>query len=262
MSDVGQIERKAQDRVVKLFQDALDYDYLGNWEYREGNSNVEVDYLAANLAARHYPPALIAKALAILEKDKALGGGRTLYEANKAVYGRLRYGIPVSPEAGQAPVTVKLIDWEHPGANHFAIAEEVSIVGQHTKRPDIVLYVNGIAVGILEMKRSFVSVSEGIRQNIGNQKTEFIQPFFSTVQVLMAGNDVEGLRYGVIETTEKYWLSWREESQLSGGALNVALQQLCSKERLLELCHDFMVFDAGTKKTCRHNQYFGVKAAP
>ena len=261
MSDVGQVERKAQNRVVKLFQDALGYECLGNWEYREGNSNVEPEYLTANLAARGYDPVLIAKAIAVLEKDKALGGGRTLYEANKEVYSRLRYGIPVTPEAGTAPVTVDLIDWKRPEANHFAIAEEVTVSGQNTKRPDVVLYVNGIAVGVLELKRSFVSVSEGIRQNLGNQKPEFIEPFFATVQLVMAGNDVEGLRYGVIETSEKYWLAWREASELSGGKLDIALQQLCSKERLLELIHDFMVYDAGVKKTCRHNQYFGVRAA-
>ncbi len=75
-----------------------------------------------------------------------------------------------------------------------------------TKRPDVVLYVNGIALAVLELKRSTVSVAEGIRQNLDNQKKEFIQPFFSTLQWLMAGNDSEGLRYATIETPEKYWL--------------------------------------------------------
>ena len=75
-----------------------------------------------------------------------------------------------------------------------------------TKRPDVVLYVNGIALAVLELKRSTVSVAEGIRQNLDNQKNEFIQPFFSTLQWLMAGNDSEGLRYATIETPEKYWL--------------------------------------------------------
>ena len=79
-----------------------------------------------------------------------------------------------------------------------------------TKRPDIVLYINGIALGVLELKRSTVSVAEGIRQNLDNQKKEFIQPFFSTVQLLLAGNDAEGLRYGSIETKEKYYLTWKE----------------------------------------------------
>ncbi|MGH3624608.1 MAG: type I restriction endonuclease subunit R, partial [Sciscionella sp.] len=75
-----------------------------------------------------------------------------------------------------------------------------------------------------------------------------------------AGNDVEGLRYGVIDTPEKYWLSWREPSDIAE-PLDRALVQMCAKERLLELIHDFTVFDSGVRKACRHNQYFGVKAA-
>ena len=108
---------------------------------------------------------------------------------------------------GEQTETVWLIDWENPRNNDFAIAEEVTVAGEHTKRPDIVLYVNGIALGVLELKRSTVSVTEGIRQNLDNQKKDFIQPFFATVQLVMAGNDTEGLRYGVIETPEKYYLT-------------------------------------------------------
>ena len=80
------------------------------------------------------------------------------------------------------------------------------------KRPDVVIYVNGIALGVLELKRSTVSVSEGIRQNLDNQKLIFIQRFFTTMQTIMAGNDTEGLRYGVNATKEKHWLAWREEN--------------------------------------------------
>ncbi|MGH3835000.1 MAG: type I restriction endonuclease subunit R [Pseudonocardiaceae bacterium] len=260
MSNVGQIERKAQDRVVDLFRDSLGYKYLGNWEYRESNSSVEVELLAQNLRARGYDDALINKAIDKLRSDASLGGGRDLYEANRDVYGLLRYGVKVKPGVGEQTETVWLIDWAHPEANQFALAEEVTVLGRHSKRPDVVLYVNGIAVVTLELKRSKVAVSEGIRQTIGNQKPEFIRPFFTTVQLVMAGNDVEGLRYGVIDTAEKYWLSWREPSD-SADPLDRALVQMCSKERLLELIHDFMVFDSGIKKPCRHNQYFGVKAA-
>ena len=176
------------------------------------------------------------------------------------MYQLLRYGVHVRPGVGQPTETVWLIDWEAPEANHFVIVEEVTILGQHTKRPDVVLYVNGLALATLELKRSKVSVSEGIRQTIGNQKPEFIRPFFSTVQLVLAGNDVEGLRYGVIDTAEKYWLEWKEPSEVAD-PLDRALLQLCDKQRLLEIIHDFMVFDAGRKKTCRHNQFFGVKAA-
>jgi type I site-specific restriction-modification system R (restriction) subunit len=68
------------------------------------------------------------------------------------------------------------------------------------------------------------------------------------------------LRYGVIETPEKYYLEWKEDGTVAN-PLDRALGQICRKERLLEIIHDFIVFDAGTKKTCRHNQYFGVRAA-
>ncbi|WP_410964141.1 type I restriction endonuclease, partial [Salmonella sp. SAL4448] len=71
-----------------------------------------------------------------------------------------------------------------------------------------------IALVTLELKRSKVAVSEGIRQTIGNQKPEFIRPIYTTVQLVMAGNDVEGLRYAVIDTPEKYWLTWREDSDI------------------------------------------------
>ncbi len=260
MSNVGQIERKTQDRVVELFRDSLGFDYLGNLEYRDGNSNVEVDLLAQNLRARGYGDTLISKAIDKLKSDASLGGGRNLYEANRDVYSLLRYGVKVKAGIGEHYETVWLVDWAKPEANHFTVAEEVTIAGNHIKRPDVVLYINGIAFATLEVKRSKVAVSEGIRQTIGNQKADFIRPFFTTVQLVLAGNDVEGLRYGVIDTPEKYWLSWREGSDIAE-PLDRALTQLCSKERLLEIVHDFMVFDAGVKKTCRHNQYFAVKAA-
>ena len=260
MSVVGQIERRTQDRVVELFRDQLGYDYAGSWEYREDNSHVEVELLTQNLLARGYDVIIADKAIAELKKAASLGGGRTLYESNREVYDLLRYGVKVKQGIGEQFETVWLVDWSNPDANHFVVAEEVSIKGEHTKRPDVVLYVNGIALGVIELKRSKVGVSEGARQNIGNQKKDFIRPFFTTVQLLFAGNDVEGLRYGVIETPEKYWLEWKEPSDVQE-PLDRGLLQMCAKDRFLELIHDFVVFDAGVKKTARHNQYFGVKAS-
>lgn len=256
---VGEIERATQDRVVRLFKKTLGYDYLGNWEDRPNNSNIKEDLLQSFLTRQGYPIEIIYRA--IYELNKAAGDqNKSLYDINKDVYRMLRYGIQVSAGAGEQHQTVWLIDWKHPLKNHFAIAEEVTIHGQATKRPDIVLYVNGIALGVLELKRSVVSVSEGIRQNLDNQKKEFIQAFFATQQLVMAGNDTEGLRYATIETPEKYYLTWKEPSEVEN-PLDRGLLQLCEKNRLLEIIHDFIVFDAGIKKLCRHNQYFGVKAA-
>jgi len=261
MSPVGDIERITQNRIIALFSDKskLGYEYLGNWYDRIGNSNIEEGYLRKFLVEKGYNDTLITKA--VNEIRKAAGvQNKNLYSINKDVYTILRYGAKVREGAGENTQTVWLIDWKNPLENHFAIAEEVSIKGENKKRPDIVLYVNGIALGVLELKRSTVSVSEGIRQNLGNQKSMFIMPFFATIQLIMAGNDTEGLRYGVINTPEKYFLKWKEESDVEN-LLDRQLMQICRKERLLELIHDFIVFDAGMKKICRHNQYFGVKAA-
>lgn len=264
MTTVGQKEIRTQRRVISFFRDALGYNYLGDWQDRADNSSIEKGLLTDWLKRNGHADNVVNKTLRQLEKAAAIGGSKTLYEANREVYGLLRYGVKVRPDVGEPNVTVWLIDWKSPANNDFAIAEEVTVSDTNSKRPDIVLYVNGIALGVLELKRSTVSVTEGIRQNLDNQKKEFIRPFFTTVQLVMAGNDTEGLRYGVIETPEKYWLHWKETNAIPAAGDNPLLRelsQLCSKERLLEIIHDFVVFDAGVKKICRHNQYFGVRAA-
>ena len=253
---VGQIERKTQDRIVKFFQKELSYTYLGNWEERQDNNNIEKELLSKYLKGK-YDQNLIDKAISQLQKS-ASSQSKSLYDINKKVYSLLRYGISVKENVGDKKQTIRLINWKEPLKNVFYIAEEVTVAGQHEKRPDIVLYVNGIALGVLELKRSKVSVSEGIRQNLDNQKPEFIRNFFGTIQLVMAGNDSEGLRYGVIETPEKYYLNWKEETGIRN-RLDSGLSVLCKKERFLELIHDFIVFDMGQKKIARHNQYFAVK---
>lgn len=258
MVSVGQIERKTQNRVIRLFQDDLGYTYLGSWENRE-NSNIEEELLIKFLKKQRYSDTLIKKALYELNKS-ATAQNKSLYDINKDVYTLLRYGTQVKETIGENKKTVHFIDWQNPKNNDFYIAEEVTVIGQHDKRPDIVIYINGIAIGVLELKRSTISVTEGIRQNLDNQKEIFIKQFFSTIQLIMAGNDTEGLRYGVIDTPEKYYLSWKEKLDIEN-KLDRNLFSLCNKERILEIIHDFIVFDSGIKKICRHNQYFGVKAA-
>ena len=184
MSTVGQIEKQTQARIVALLRDRLHYTYLGNWLDRAGNANIEPERLTAWLAKQGVAPALASRALFELQKV-ASDTSQTLFDRNREVYRLMRYGIKLKPEVGENTVTVWLIDWQHVDANDFAFAEEVTVKGADakaaSKRPDIVLYLNGIAIGVLELKRSTVSVSEGIRQNLDNQRKEFIQPFFSTM---------------------------------------------------------------------------------
>jgi len=270
MSTVGQRERAVQDRVVHLFRDTLGYRYLGDWKDRAGNSPVEEELLTWWLEDRGVAANLIPRAVHKLQQAAAIGGGQSLYDANKAVYDLLRYGVKVKPGAGEHAQTVHLIDWDTPANNDFAVAEEVTVTGKNTKRPDVVLYVNGLALGVLELKRSTMHVAKGIRQNLDNQEPDFIPEFFTTMQLVLAGNDTEGLRYGTIGTPEKYFLSWKENPEVAPDPaagidtayrLDQDLIRLCQPGRLLDIIHNFIVFDNGAKKLCRPNQYFGVRAA-
>lgn len=264
-SHIGEPERSVQNRLLALFKEKLKYEYLGNYEYRTCNRNIErkllFDYL---MSTKKWSGDEAKRAIAILEKE-AYCTPQNMQEKNEKVYSLLRYGVNVSPDVGTKKITVNLIDWEHPDKNQFYIAEEVTINSStpdsFTKRPDLVIYVNGIALAVMELKRSKVSVHDGIRQTIGNQQENFIRPFFSTVQLLFAGNDSQGLYYGVIDTPEKFWLRWKEPDASIPNELDRSVTQWFNKERLLEMIHDFLVFDAGVKKVCRPNQYFAVKAA-
>ncbi len=267
MSDIGKPERETQRRVIALFRDELRYRFLGDRSDRAVNSNVEERLLTAYLRDQGgYAPAQINAAIYKLTTE-ANNSNRGLYGNNRAVYHLLRYGVPVKVEAGRPTETVHLIDWQHPERNDFAVAEEVTLRGGHAtagsgRRPDLVLYVNGIAIGVIELKNSRVSIGDGIRQSLSNQQPAFNAWFYSTIQFVFAGNDSEGLRYGTIGTEEKYFLTWKEDEQDNTRfKLDKYLLKMCEKHRLIELMHDFVLFDGGVKKLPRVHQYFGIKAA-
>lgn len=258
---IGQIERITQNRIVKLFSEKLDYEYLGNFEDRLNNCNIEEEYLTKFLVKKGYSQTLISRAIDKL-KTTAGNPNESLYNNNKNTYNLLRYGIKLVENIGENNKTIHFIDWRNPKENDFAIAQEVTILSNRQKRPDIVLYVNGIAIGVLELKRSTVSIGDGVRQNIENQKKEVIGSFFSTIQFVFAGSDSEGLKYGTVGTGEKYFLEWKEDEQdASTYELDKYLSKICNKQRLIELMFDFVLFDGGIKKLPRVHQYFGVKSA-
>ena len=265
-------ERVTQNRVAKLFTDPthpdwLGFSHLGDWSKRGSNRAIEADLVRVNLAKRGYGKEQISAALQRLQAA-ADSTGTTLYQANLRTYQLLRYGVPVQVAVGQPHETIHLIDWANPNDNDFALAEEVTLKGGHERRPDIVLYINGIAIAVIELKRSSVEVADGVRQLITNQEEIFNKAFFSTVQLLHAGSDSQGLRYGTVGTPEQFFVEWKDEapeatagSPAAGALLDRPLAQLCRKERLLDLIRHFVIFDSGQKKVPRPHQYLAVKAA-
>ena len=275
---IGDTERATQDRVVSFFKDRdiLDYEYVGNLK-DAANKNIREDRLRAYLRLSGYSQKLIDGAVSELVKaaDDMTHG---LYDANHKVYSLLKYGAKVKETADGAPKTVYFMDVETPTNNDFAIAEEVTVVGRQEKRPDLVIYVNGIAMAVIELKKSSVSVSNGIRQNLTNQKDGFIAPFFTTMQFCMAGNEIEGLRYGTIQTKEKYYMEWKpdgfhenederdpEDARIMAYCekldtlLLQQIYQMFDKKRFIDLIENFVVYDKGIKKVCRYNQFYGIK---
>jgi type I restriction enzyme R subunit len=261
MSEIGDNERTTQNRIVALLRDEAGYRYLGKWHNRAGNSNIEEEILRESLMGRGYSEAQCTRAIAIL-LNEANKPTRTLYENNKAVYELLYHGVKVKTSAEEEYKTVWLIDWDNVDHNDFAFAEEVTLNGDHERRPDIVLYVNGLAFCVLELKSSTAAVETGIRQNLSNQQPEFHAWFFSTVQLVFAGNNTQGLRYGTVLTPERFFMSWKEDEQDDTRyKLDKYLLKMCEPSRLLELIHDYTVFDNGVRKAPRHSQYFAAQAA-
>ena len=279
MLNIDERERFTQNRVVKFFVDKLHYTYLGDLHDSE-NRNIMYSRLYSYLTGKCDYSDKIAR-LAIDELVHTAGNlQHGLYYANKEVYRLLKYGAKVVENAGETPKTVFFMNYHDVAQNDFAIAEEVTVVGNNTKRPDLVIYVNGIALAVIELKRSSVSVSEGIRQNLTNQKAHFIEKFFTTMQFCMAGNDSEGLRYGTLLTPEKHYYEWKadgfaefpeeqneidvlieEKSKAIEHPLDKQIFALFYKTRFLDLIHNFIIFDKGIKKVCRYNQYYAIKRA-
>lgn len=259
-------ERHTQYKVLQCLQ-KLGYTYLGDLRcdtLRNARSSpIEQERLTTWLRGRGlYTEEEIRKAIA--KAEACVSSARSdLLSAHRTMYSYLYYGVELQLTAGEDTRRVRFIDWEHPDTNEYTVAEEVSMrSAAHTRRPDVVLYINGIAFAVIELKKSNEQVAEGIRQNLTNQRREEIPYFFTTIQLVMAGTESEGLRYGVVGTPEKYFLSWKRDPQdTANGHLFEHLAALCDTHTLLELAHDFMLWHQGIKKVARHNQYHGIKAA-
>ncbi|QOW61024.1 type I restriction endonuclease subunit R [Treponema pedis] len=283
MPKINETERQTQKRILDLFcnSEKLNYTYAGNLSGKS-NTNIKEAELTAWLTSSQgggYSKPFAQKAVTELQKT-ADSMEHGLYTANKNVYERLKYGIKIAERSGEPERTVYVIDWDNPLNNIFSIAEEVTIKSGAERRPDLVVYVNGIALAVIELKKASVSVMEGIRQNISNQEELFNKPFFTTVQFCMAGNYTEGLRYGTVETKEQYYLEWKNDTVHTEAQpldeVSLAVLERCKnfpdkfdvqtfsmfyKYRFLDLIHNFIIFDSGQKKVCRHNQFFGIKKA-
>ena len=276
-------ERAYQDKILELFRNKLGYEYLGNLQYArnatvnsDGNTNsplIESEvraFLESRVDAngnKKHTDSQISEAIMRLKSEITLPGNRfgQLTNKNTDVYNTLIYAMPVKPEPAKPEENVFFFDFDNPQNNRFRIAEEVSYIDRLTganSRPDLVVYVNGIALAVIELKRSIVSVTEGIRQHLSNQM-ELIPSFFTTTQFTAVANETNGFMYATICTPQKYWCPWKKDTNETGVKLTdtEALQMFFDKQTFMTMFRYGITTDAGIKKVMRPHQLHALNAA-
>ncbi len=161
----------------------------------------------------------------IVRELSALSQAEGLMPANERLYGKLALGITVTefmPDGKKHQPTIHVIDWTEASANRWDVTEELEVLaaqGTHHRTPDVVCYVNGIPLVVIEAKRpesgggshpAKAMVTEGISQHLRNQRPDEIPNLFAYAQVLLSISQTEG-RYGTTHTAAKFWAKWREE---------------------------------------------------
>ncbi len=167
-----------------------------------------------------------------------------LLTANERLYNHLLYGISVTEfvDGKKASPTVALIDWQNPANNSFVFTEEFSVTrtsGVESRRPDIVCFVNGIPLVVIEAKRpdgnakKGPTIDEGISQSLRNQRHDEIPLLFAYSQLILSINGNEG-RYGTCGTPAKFWSAWREED-ISDAEMYAIKNKKIEGDRLVRL---------------------------
>ena len=278
----------SQRPAIEVLQ-KLGYKYISEDENKKLRNNILTDVIFKDILAKKlneinsyeykgekykFSASTIGQAIKDLNEDLVTG----LISTNEKIYDLLTLGKSYQEnmvDGTKRSFDIKYIDFEHPENNDFYVTEEFSVLrmnGKDYARPDIVLFVNGIPLAVIECKDASVPIIQAISQNIRNQKPDYIPQLFKFIQIVMAANKNE-TKYATCGTPDKFWSTWNEQYVEKQNELldrtvigrQVTKQDrdiisLFEKERFLELIKDFIIFEAGTKKICRYQQYFAVKA--
>ncbi|MCR5037524.1 MAG: HsdR family type I site-specific deoxyribonuclease, partial [Bacteroidales bacterium] len=270
------LEREYQNKVLALFEKELKYKYLGNLLYHqnavarpdgEKNRPIIENKVKAYLSEAGYTEMQVTNAYEQLKEKAYLGSISisALLKTNNDFYDFIINGAKCKPSVDKNEENVYFIDFDKWENNDFYVAEEVSFTDNNTginSRPDIVVYVNGIAVAVIELKRCSVSLREGIKQMLSNER-DTIPSFFTTVQFTVAASDGNGFQYGTINSPEKFWCPFKKDGQKVDEVLSDmdSFRYFFDKETFIRLLRYGVVNDGGTKKVMRPHQYYALKHA-
>ena len=278
----------SQRPAIEVLQ-KLGYKYISEDENKKLRNNILTEVIFKDILAKKlneinsyeykgekykFSASTIGQAIKDLNEDLVTG----LISTNEKIYDLLTLGKSYQEnmvDGTKRSFDIKYIDFEHPENNDFYVTDEFSVLrmnGKDYARPDIVLFVNGIPLAVIECKDASVPIIQAISQNIRNQKPDYIPQLFKFIQIVMAANKNE-TKYATCGTPDKFWSTWNEQYvERQNELLNKTvigrqvtkqdrdIISLFEKERFLELIKDFIIFEAGKKKICRYQQYFAVKA--
>ena len=278
----------SQRPAIEVLQ-KLGYKYISEEENKNLRNNILTDVIFKDILAKKlneinsyeykgekykFSASTIGQAIKDLNEDLVTG----LISTNEKIYDLLTLGKSYQEnmvDGTKRSFDIKYMDFEHPENNDFYVTEEFSVLrmnGKDYARPDIVLFVNGIPLAVIECKDASVPIIQAISQNIRNQKPDYIPQLFKFIQIVMAANKNE-TKYATCGTPDKFWSTWNEQyvekqkelfnKTVMGRQVTKQDRDIISlfeKERFLELIKDFIIFEAGKKKICRYQQYFAVKA--
>ncbi len=214
-----------------------------------------------------FPPEALSAAVDVLTRDRLV---MSLEAANREVYGFLKNGIPVSvPDkgGGQKTERVRVINWENPAANDFLLVSQFSVTGSlYTRRPDLVGFVNGLPLVVIELKKPGVPAQQAFDDNLTCYKADIPQLFWFN-GLLIVSNGTES-RVGSLTADWERFFEWKRierEDEPRRVSLEVILRGTCDPSRLLDLLENFTLFSAhkaGLVKVLGQNhQFLGVNNA-
>lgn len=283
-------ERFLQDKVIELFK-KIGYEYLSPEEaFKErggDNGNIilknilenrmnKFNYFVYDDKKQKFSEENIKKAVEDLDVPLING----YLTANERITEKILKGEGYKEKVGgkSESFNIRYIDFDNIENNAFHITEEFEVKRQNTeekektRRPDLVVFVNGIPLGIIELKKASVSIDDAIEQMIRNQNEGEIRQLFKFSQLLLCAND-EGIKYATAGTKKKFYSVWHNKeddgkikeklkeiiTDRKIDEIDITLYSLFEKERFLDILEYFIIFDGNDKKVARYNQYFAIK---
>lgn len=286
-------ERFLQDKVIELFKN-MGYKYLSPEEALEERGNDNGNILLKNILKnqmnkfnrfnydnKEYSFSDENIKQAIDDLDVPLTGG--YLTANEKITDKLLNGEGYKEKVGnkKESFNIRYIDFSNIQNNVFHITEEFEVKRRNTeekektRRPDLVVFVNGIPLGIIELKKASVSIEDAIEQMVKNQEEGEIIQLFKFSQLLLCANN-ESIKYATAKTIKKFYLTWNNKEddgkikkELNNiiadrkiDEIDITIYSMFEKERFLDILEYFIIFDNNdkkTKKVARYNQYFAIK---